>query len=79
MKINGIACWRHLDIYPFLFSKTPDRMENIKEGKEAAVIWGGKMDERESEEFSLLLSAVLGQLKVCLWISKFVWVFCGCQ
>lgn len=79
MKINGIACWRHSDIYPFLFCKTPARMENIREGKEAAVIWGGKMDERESEESSLLLSAVLGQLKVCLWISKFVWVFCGCQ
>ena len=52
MKMNGVACWRHLDIYPFLFYKTPIRMENIREGKEAAVIWGGKMDERENQRNS---------------------------
>lgn len=38
----------------FLFCKTPVKMENIRKGREAAVIWGGKMDERESEELSLL-------------------------
>lgn len=45
---------KHMDIYPSLFCKTPVRMENVREGKEAAVIWGGKMDERESEVFSFL-------------------------
>lgn len=80
MKINGIACWTYLDRYPFLSCKTPGRMENIREGEEAAVIWGGKVVERESEEFSLLsfkcyfgsTQSVPVDMEVCmcfLWLS----------